>query len=1133
MKNTILKILILTLQLTIIVLINIVSENKAVANLPQPGNGFNLGQPTTGGEFDSGHPPHGDVGLDPETEGAPIPPSATYLFKVTNNSVEVSFFDRSGAEEGHNIYRRTANSWWGPSSRVFTLDPIKDKGGRGVWVDEDLQSNTFYCYRIGTFKTSNIGSYQQTYSPETCTTTLNYDPANAIEGGGFKDGLASVLEHIDVELKWWTTVTFETKNCTDGANPVLHLLSNGIQKKMDDNGGVGVNAKLSYVPIEFGFSSRKYKLLVRAKNNDSTGYCDIYQDGVLVRSKSSLGGWRITLPGLRKNEEIESVMLPNGVDESHFFYLLEGDNIIGRRYESGGTAGASLYIVSDDFLTRDLIIGLPLNSLPGVIRIVRNDVNLSEHDIDNDGLGRELEWELGTCTGTKTKPGLSTVGFDCSRAADMADTDGDGINDGWEVLGRRDKTPHQPLPRWGANPMHKDIFLEVDFMLRCPSQNPSNASERMMTENKARRMVQLYSDKIINNNGPVISKQSIQRLRSFQLRNPDGLPGINLHIDSGRVPQSISDMTLYGDWGGHNDVEAEENSNTECGFSGAEVSNVWRTQMELVRRGIFHYALAYKGGGGQTQENKIFSSWAMDDELNPAHELAHSLGLGHSGPAGWRGAIDANCKPNYASIINYGYYDKWGSSQGITFSDGTRNVINNQHLQERSVVDPTDTRYLDHLENIFGYTVDRANGHVDWNRDGFYSTTPVRAYANHIMGGQGCEWTRYNGIKIKQTARTILSPAMGRLGNITYVFFSETGTSQRLGYVFSNSDFSCPQADAEGCNGAKFSLPQFNSELDASGGVTVAKIQLNGVQHLLVVSKDQNGQLWSSILSSSEQWSSPVKMPILIEGEPTLTSNGNTAYLVYREQQTNDIYTIRYNDADHWHAHFQAKYQGALSVAGLKMDSNVSPGLVYVHLPDSQIAPTPRLLGFFTNTSGEMEAWQKIINILPFQTNGLWQKVDIFETKLVNITGRPSIAWIPPGDRAKNGRLYMSYVNTNKELRLLMTYTKQINGTLKEQFGQDFPFDNSSRKGYGMALFHEAEIDENLRGVFSVISGNNTIDKTLFFKAHADGINGFDLEDVSDWDLFSVSLCRTLMRPNNRGVDSDIPNPVNCHLWKW
>ena len=67
-------------------------------------------------------------------------------------------------------------------------------------------------------------------------------------------------------------------------------------------------------------------------------------------------------------------------------------------------------------------------------------------DRDGDGLTNEVEKRLGT---NPNNP----------------DTDGDGLLDGWEVYG----VNGIDLPGKGASPLHKDIFVEMDYYASAPA----------------------------------------------------------------------------------------------------------------------------------------------------------------------------------------------------------------------------------------------------------------------------------------------------------------------------------------------------------------------------------------------------------------------------------------------------------------------------------------------------------------------------------------------------------------------------------------------------------------------------------------------------------------------------------------
>ena len=64
------------------------------------------------------------------------------------------------------------------------------------------------------------------------------------------------------------------------------------------------------------------------------------------------------------------------------------------------------------------------------------------------------------------------------------------------------------------------------------------------------------------------------------------------------------------------------------------------------------------------------------------HEIGHTLGLGHGGiyydtPGSYVATFEANCKPNYQSVMNYLFQlDLVGPNQTIAFSDQTLNTLN-------------------------------------------------------------------------------------------------------------------------------------------------------------------------------------------------------------------------------------------------------------------------------------------------------------------------------------------------------------------------------------------------------------------------------------------------------------------------
>ena len=102
----------------------------------------------------------------------------------------------------------------------------------------------------------------------------------------------------------------------------------------------------------------------------------------------------------------------------------------------------------------------------GVVRLLSNDITT---DSDGDGLGDSLEAALGMC------PGPTACGVTCPTPTtcftewpNPVDSDRDGLRDDEEVFGVLGTLPYGlddlPLARWGADPLHKDVFVEVDYL---------------------------------------------------------------------------------------------------------------------------------------------------------------------------------------------------------------------------------------------------------------------------------------------------------------------------------------------------------------------------------------------------------------------------------------------------------------------------------------------------------------------------------------------------------------------------------------------------------------------------------------------------------------------------------------------
>ena len=176
-------------------------------------------------------------------------------------------------------------------------------------------------------------------------------------------------------------------------------------------------------------------------------------------------------------------------------------------------------------IQRDLDGNLQLNA-SGPMAVVQLGDTLEGREI------LELQLSQSLARGTKDSNGMARVpgrndhviGFRLRTSQGLAllrathfDSDEDGLPNHWEktgggVDGDRDGVPDLVLSRFGADPLHKDLFLEMDWLPARTTGYPGGWDNRP----SARSLFYLAE---VFNAAPV--------------GNPDGSPGIRLHIDAG------------------------------------------------------------------------------------------------------------------------------------------------------------------------------------------------------------------------------------------------------------------------------------------------------------------------------------------------------------------------------------------------------------------------------------------------------------------------------------------------------------------------------------------------------------------------------------------------------------------------
>ncbi|HKW99167.1 MAG TPA: PASTA domain-containing protein [Bryobacteraceae bacterium] len=347
---------------------------------------------------------------------------------------------------------------------------------------------------------------------------------------------------------------------------------------------------------------------------------------------------------------------------------------------------------------------------------------------------------------------------------DGGDTDGDGICDTWEKYGYTDPNTGKfvDLPAMGADPMHKDIFVQADYMV-VPSTNTCGSTGCVFGHTHKPNGAAMIGVMGTFAHAPVA--------------NPDGTTGINLHIDCGSdcimnlqtgatwgdlsQAQSIAEIPVLG--GPVGGCVPGPDPTAGCDYDFSAFDFLKQSNFAAERAPVFHYMIfAHNLGIYDNKGNLTFTSGISDDIPTDSfivalghyagqvgnsfqqastfmHELGHNLGLHHGG------LDDTNYKPNYLSVMNYlfqmnGIYIQTlgGTIDYSRFSfipQLNENALNDAvGLQGGPLLANYGTSYFcpggDPIANTGMQFVPNANGPIDWKCDGNPTETNVQADVN-------------------------------------------------------------------------------------------------------------------------------------------------------------------------------------------------------------------------------------------------------------------------------------------------------------------------------------------------------------------------------------------------------------------
>jgi len=339
-------------------------------------------------------------------------------------------------------------------------------------------------------------------------------------------------------------------------------------------------------------------------------------------------------------------------------------------------------------------------------------------------------------------------------AADLPDTDGDGIPDDWEMYGvdyDGDGIVDLDLPAMGADPNKPDVFVEIDWMEGMHDTNGSTNQTR------------------VNGVSKYLSQQEFLDITAKEFFDHS----INLHIDFG--PDSIDYVTKQR-WRDYPDSGSTGNAlDYYTGEAWPSMQTYYNT-ISPSRRPVFHYFALVKnteaGAGGMAVVTGMYGMINYASAF--MHELGHNLGLGHGGrPDGTRD--DTNNKVNYLSCMNYAV-----SYTFYTYSDWRLPDLDENHLNETAMLDPENLLdgYVPPAGETFNYYYRTSasssavkvsgtgfRGNIDYNGNGTYETDIVmnihREDSPRIL--KGCrDWAELI-VKNSTTGNTY-----GTINTITY-----------------------------------------------------------------------------------------------------------------------------------------------------------------------------------------------------------------------------------------------------------------------------------------------------------------------------------------------------------------------------
>jgi hypothetical protein len=972
-------------------------------------------------------------------------------------------------------------------------------------------------------------------------------PTDKPLSAGSRDLRAGALPHLVLRLSRDQQVAIETRSLSSGADPVLHLLSLPGEQEVafdDDSGSEPGGALIRYTSAE----PANYLLLLRAYAGADDGTCDLTVDGQIRLHQVKFGGATLPVAGGRTlaavllNDDQTREPWPPSPRAARDTLLLLVNPTSGRLQALDDDSGVELgsLLTSGGPAATLAVLGALSGAAEGSARLVINDAATA--DSDGDGLGDGLEGALCLCATAKDK----VCGFDCAAAATPQDSDGDGLSDAEETLGMDHALFPQLFPRWGADPRHRDLFVEVDPAGWTDDKvtPPVRRTGRPPTAAEAHLAAAVYA-------------------KLTDMRNPDGGRGIRLHMDvghdCGRLSTGID--RVCGDF-----CALGPDGVRRCGQSdylGPKQKK--RDSLAPGRLRRFHLAVSDCAVAGSAPVYSDVLEFDCDRITAMVHELGHNLGLArHYGTPETGGG---NCKPNYPSLMNYAYSDRFYGGKEPSFSDGSLKRVGDldpRDLDETMPFggDSADVGWLATRPFFYDLYDCKSPGvgcKVDWNRDGVISPS-VRAIISPMPNyGWICENVHGNALDSENidgltavggpaAAEVLRRGSDGKLAPALHVIApaakSGGGAELHLNYTFKShggwagwTRLAAPALPAD-------AQPAAITVKDGTGEKLWLFACVSGAQPVRYATLDADGKL--------SAWKQVPGQPALLRArDVSLAPRGTDLLLLLRDSSPGgggQVYLTRHASGA-WSGSFSP-----LTAEGAPLRSTVTPaaaagpgGRMYLVTGDPQppagTGPSGRLHLYSNSGSGLPLKWEDE------ELAGLRFEDDVISEEHVPWS-RPAMLFVPHlngrGAPLPGGRGYLAlWYSRGTRMRYLWTWGRLDNNRADFTLGRWHHYEaygyTDAVAGSGPAL-----VLRRSNSLAAIISQSDLEPSKVRHIPHADGIPGEQVtfRDYDDRPVLRGGLCPSLnwdcpkrckRLTDSCGGSSEMQQPpeLQCILPRW